>query len=405
MLCNDYFKYKMLETHEEAITNLSTRKTYKSPFTFCDKETFVGIEVEVEGVHTLSNLGKVDSTHYLWKNVEDNSLRNNGREFVSLPIRGDNISYALSLLHNNLHKSINCIGHEFSERTSVHVHVNCRTLTHEQINTLVLAYSLVEPVIYDFVGGGRDDNIFCVPLKDTGISKLLSEGFVADNGLLDYVTSWHKYAGLNLVPLRSYGTVEFRHMTGTCDVERLQVWIDMILSLRQFAIKTPFNTLKKLALELNTSSEYVQTLYAIFGNHASLLQNENTAQSMEKACCFVKDCFGHSENRLSFAEYVNSTIHKESPLLLACHKVGLISFRANKLDQLEEELARLKQGFALLKPDAPLYKDYQNAIKDTLLKIKMEKAQNEKIKSVPLQDRIRVFEGVINNPQWIAVGD
>jgi hypothetical protein len=179
----------------------------------------------------------------------------------------------------------------------------------------------------------------------------------------------------------------------------------MILSLRQYAIKTPFNTLKKLALELNTSSEYVQTLYAIFGNHAVILQNENTSQSMEKACCFVKDCFGHSENRVSFAEYVNSTVSKESPLLLACHKVGLISFRANKLEQLEEELVRLKRGFALLKPDAPLYKEYQNAIKDTLLKIKMEKAQNEKTTSVPLQAHFRVGDGLINNPQWIAVGD
>jgi hypothetical protein len=398
---SQYFPYKPLLTLDDVLTVNRARSSYKKgDFTFCDNETFVGIEVEVEGVHTNSHVGKVNSTHFLWNNTEDNSLRNNGREFVSLPVRGENISYALQLLSNTLHKSINCVGHEFSERTSVHVHVNCRDLTTEQLSTLVLAYSLVEPVMYDFVGGGRDDNIFCVPLKDTGIASTLADGYAHPHGLVDFISSWNKYAGLNLLPLRTYGTVEFRHMTGTCNIERLQMWIDMLLSLRQYAIKTPFNTLKKLALELNTSSEYVQTLYAIFGNHASMLQNDNTVINMEKACCFVKDCFGLVENRVAFDAHIKSNASRSSPIFVMCDSKGYISYKINRLDKLLLELEQLKSGLTKVRPDSEVYKDYQTAIKETLVKIQMEKLKNEKSESVSLQGGIRIGENPLPRFEW-----
>jgi hypothetical protein len=108
-------------------------KNYTSPCA-------VGLEVEVEGIDvpevTLSQI---------WKPVKDGSLKVKGIEYVSCPIRDDNITCALADLQNvwdNNKKSV------FSHRCSVHVHLDAHKLTYEQLLVVVGFYLSVERVLF-----------------------------------------------------------------------------------------------------------------------------------------------------------------------------------------------------------------------------------------------------------------
>lgn len=45
-----------------------------------------------------------------------------------------------------------------------------------------------------------------------------------------------KYAALNINPMRTLGTVEFRHMGGTTHMKEISDWINVILQLKKSSI-------------------------------------------------------------------------------------------------------------------------------------------------------------------------
>jgi hypothetical protein len=71
-------------------------------------------------------------------------------------------------------------------------------------------------------------------------------------GMLEYVTSFIKgglkdlmnlyrednirYAAMNLAAIKKYGSIEFRSMRGTMDVDILWQWINALMSIRTFAV-------------------------------------------------------------------------------------------------------------------------------------------------------------------------
>lgn len=50
---------------------------------------------------------------------------------------------------------------------------------------------------------------------------------------------WQKYTALNLLPITKYGTVEFRHMHGTNDFDKLCTWINSLSNLISVSYNTP----------------------------------------------------------------------------------------------------------------------------------------------------------------------
>jgi hypothetical protein len=288
--------------YDAHISQQMTRELYKPSFTFSCTDTHVGIEVEVEGILTRDRVGAIrdDSktiVGYLWSNTEDGSLRNNGREFVSIPVVGDGIVYAVDKLETYLNKNKSCVGHEFSERTSVHIHVNARDMTLEQLANFILLYTAVEPVLYNFCGGNRHKNIFCVPLnqtsEDLSLYSFYNKVKAQDraSSILDSLRHWKKYCGFNVRPLFSYGTIEFRHMVGTMNTEKLLIWIDMILKLKKYAMNSNFTSLYEELPLLNTTSEYSRLIYDIFGTYSEYLMFSNIQSRMEESVMFIKSCF------------------------------------------------------------------------------------------------------------------
>lgn len=198
-----------------------------------------GCEFEIEDIKSISSV--VDNCFII---EDDHSLRNKGKEFKTQPSDYENTLE----LFDTLHKGLALGPAPFSERTSIHVHVNVRELSIEQLRQLMLVYALFEPMFFDFVGETRQGNIFCVPLSYTYLPSMYK---LSPLSLVDS-NKWHKYTAFNMLPIRELGTVEFRHMYGTNDREVFNTWLTTLKELYCFIEDNPnFN----LVEQLNHTSE------------------------------------------------------------------------------------------------------------------------------------------------------
>ena len=184
-----------------------------------DITTFLaGIECEIESIHHVN----VDLAPYFHTEA-DGSLRNNGCEFISIPLERETLLDKFKNLHANI--VYNDKADAFSPRTSTHVHVNVRSFTEAQLKQLLLFYALFEEFFFSMVDPVRRDNIHCVPLNETMMAqRYRTTAFY----MIKY---WHKYTAFNMLPVTKQGTVEFRHLQGTDDEELLGRWLKTIENL------------------------------------------------------------------------------------------------------------------------------------------------------------------------------
>lgn len=224
-------------------------------------DLIMGIEIEIEDARRMHPIGPITVEN-------DNSLRNNGLEFITLPLFH---KHALAVL-KNFYQQNKVTEENYSERCSTHVHVNAGNLTLEQIGDLCLLYQVVEDLLFKFVGRYRSDNIFCVPWNEAGVSYMLVNNLRDKGTGHSVIAGWQKYTALNLLPLASKGSVEFRHMYGTCDTEKISQWLNLIGCMFEYIKQVPLEELKKLILNMNTISNYEGWLEQVFQQYTSLLR-------------------------------------------------------------------------------------------------------------------------------------
>lgn len=171
------------------------------------------MEIELES----NRYNDTNIAHYLrrvencaWQPSIEGSLRNGGFEVVfkkplPLPTALGVLSQVTELFEGAIP----------TFRAAVHCHLNVQDFTREDYLRSVLAYSMLEPLLFKSVGEGRDESIFCVPwTKSNGHVVALVEAYVRQ----DAHAWWHaihsapKYAGLNLSATSTFGSLEFRHM-------------------------------------------------------------------------------------------------------------------------------------------------------------------------------------------------
>lgn len=261
MKIRDFFKFKPLVLHSEAIEALTNQAPMATTFPILDKSCLVGIEVEVENVPYY-----LDHLSPMWKRVEDNSLRNDGWEYVSAPLKGGDIEYALRRLYSEL--KVHNPKYTFSGRTSIHVHMNARTMTCEQAAAMLLLYVVFEKTLFRFVGGNRDKNHHCVPLSETSLTQLM---VTILNGKLPPEVGWMKYTAVNVLPLSGKGTIEFRQLAGTDDVDRIMTWIHLLMCLKLYCYKRSYSEVVGEIASLNTKSHYLGFANTVFGDYTKQL--------------------------------------------------------------------------------------------------------------------------------------
>ena len=246
----------------QLVRSLATHKNFEKTlpprqYNMVVDDELLGIEIEVEGIRY------PEVFQYYWKHKTDGSLRNYGAEYASIPLRADQVEYALNHWNEHIVKNNQPI---FSQRTSTHIHLNVRDMTWEEIENLILLYMIFERHFFLQTNQDREHSIFCVPLYKTDKAGQLHP--------IEYCSgNWNKYAALNLSTILGgespmFGTIEFRHMHGTSNPAVLIPWINNILRLKVQALSMPPGTVRKLLETMNTTSEYLGLYTQTFGEQA-----------------------------------------------------------------------------------------------------------------------------------------
>lgn len=229
------------------------RNNKATPRDCADPSLLYGLELEIENVPNWDEM----LVHGM-RSVEDGSLRNDGREFLTSP---STFSVQRHILERFFDKN-KLTDKNYSERCSIHVHANCQDLTREQLGALCMLYQVYERLLFNFVGDDRDKNIFCIPWDQTTLTYNVVNNIEKDS--FGSLKQWQKYTALNLLPLFSLGTVEFRHMSGTNDLEKISIWLNLIGGLFQYARKNSIGDIKEQLLTLNTTSQYDDLTHRVF---------------------------------------------------------------------------------------------------------------------------------------------
>jgi hypothetical protein len=196
---------------------------------------YVGVELEVENCSPSQQQRLLDTSHY-WEIKEDHSLRD-GVEFVlAQPLMGEQLSESLVQFSNSVTR------YSVGPRTSTHVHLNMRqdTDTLESLRNLCLLYFMYEDAFFALSDRSRKWCSYCHPFEESPPEPLLAvlRGHNIDAvsaSLSDSYQNSNRYYGLNLYALQRYGTIEFRHMPGTRDIDKLRVWIRLLMELKKAA--------------------------------------------------------------------------------------------------------------------------------------------------------------------------
>lgn len=223
-------------------------------YTFVNPDLIVGLELEIE------NWPYFDAAFRGFTFHSDGSLRGASTEAVTRPMYSKYVPEKLE----SFFKKFGVTEENYSERCSVHVHVNCQNLAVEQVAAICLLYQVTERVLFSFIGNERDTNIFCVPWSQCNLSSRMLGRLLQDANYT--VRGWQKYTALNLLPLRDRGTIEFRHMEGTCDVKRITTWLNIIGSIVKYATSRHIDDIRSQIASLNTNSNYEMFIYSVFGD-------------------------------------------------------------------------------------------------------------------------------------------
>lgn len=231
------------------------RQPHVLPFTSesecLNPDLVVGMELEIEQCNRIGREVSVGSIEKLGYQVTtDGSLRGTAYEFISRPMLTKHMLASLE----EFFKITKFTEVNYSDRCSVHVHVNCTDMSLEQVSSLALLYQLLEEVLFEFVGQNRDSNIYCIPWNQCRNHHKLVDNFLKSP--TELLRGWNKYTALNLIPLSTLGTVEFRQMHGTADMKKLTTWLNIIGGMFKYVKTVELKDLIGTIKELNTSSHY-----------------------------------------------------------------------------------------------------------------------------------------------------
>lgn len=204
-----------------------------APSTLVLPNAKVGVEVEVE------NCAGVPPTNS-WESVVDNSLRNNGMEFIT---RGGLVGVQLELAIEEICELAKEYGwSEGMPRAGIHIHLDCTDfdMARGELARFMVFYLLLEHALFRWAGNWRRNCGFCGAWSEykgsyDTLGKIMfdTEGKVLTKLLKSGGLS--KYQAVNILPLHSLGTIEMRHLPTTFDKNRILTWINMILQIKKAA--------------------------------------------------------------------------------------------------------------------------------------------------------------------------
>lgn len=184
----------------------------------------VGIEIEVEGASLPKN--NEDLRPY-WGYHIDHSLRgeDNAEYVLNKPILFSEVPKALDDLWKVFEKSNARL--DESNRTSIHVHLNCQSFHLNRVAAFSALWFCVEEILTEFCGSHRVGNLFCLRGKDAPAIVTSLKKFLKNDGRTELRDGLH-YAGFNTNALYKFGSIEIRTMRGVRDKKVIQDWVSIL---------------------------------------------------------------------------------------------------------------------------------------------------------------------------------
>jgi hypothetical protein len=200
------------------------------------QEGEVGIEIELEG-------SKLPTDGFgSWRAERDGSLRGESVELVlKHPCPREKVSVRLDSM---LHK-LEALGSEIhaTDRAGIHAHINIQELTEVQLVNFICLYLTYENMLVEWCGNKRVGNLFCLRTCDaSGYLDVLRKAVSTGSWTLLY-TDQVRYASMNLKAVCQYGSLEFRAMRSTVDIQDIETWVKLLLCLKD-AAKTFINPIQ-----------------------------------------------------------------------------------------------------------------------------------------------------------------
>jgi hypothetical protein len=189
-----------------------------------------GVEIEVEGKHLPDD---VDG----WTREVDGSLKAaEAAEYVMpRPLNMAGVNDALDTLNNAFKDNKSVI--DESIRAGVHVHMNVQQWTSLQMFTFATVYFIVEDLLVKWCGENREGNLFCLRSSDAENILFLLHKTVDERNLKYLNDEDFRYCSLNFCSLSKYGSLEFRSMRSTPNLDLIRTWVAMLAELRDNALK------------------------------------------------------------------------------------------------------------------------------------------------------------------------
>lgn len=254
-----------MTTLGEVYTHYQKLKQYSGllgRFPMHNGNRYFGIEIEMENIH------KHDDMPGSFQYHKDHSLKVNGAEYVTVPIQCKFLEVELSRLFS-AHPDAN-----FSSRCSVHYHMNVRDMKLEHLKKFIILYLLCERQIYKF-SGDRWDNIFCVPAQYYMSHLILNHNWTDWEPI-----SWGKYTGMNLLPMETYGTIEFRMSKGTKDIKNILTMINIFSCLKSASMNLEYVDIKEAVQSHDVRTFLERNVFKSFWDLSIYNQSEFTQGNM-----------------------------------------------------------------------------------------------------------------------------
>lgn len=199
----------------------------------------VGLELEIEGRNLpndpiLAGLTSSKSGRS-WLSITDGSLRGGGREFVlDGPIYTSELRQMIDGLYERIANNRGLIDN--SNRCSTHVHVNVSDLKVNQINSAIALWVTFQTALIRWHGIERVSNHFCLSTRDEesmieAWADFLINGQHPQRGYRDNV----KYTALNIIPIWSQGSLEFRAGGPPDDKDKVVWWAKICNAIVRYA--------------------------------------------------------------------------------------------------------------------------------------------------------------------------
>lgn len=225
-----------------------------------------GVELEVLRAHSVTALrdtanmltaagipcelvpyGGAHRVHSTWKVTHDGSVggpQHSGMEVVSPPLHGPEGLEEACRVADLLKRS----GHSVNKSCGMHVHVHVAPLTQSAKNRLAVDYARQEKIIDSLlppsrrgakaangyactVANVKTEDIMRVTTATQLATVMANGGMVRTGRRTRRRFNSTKYVKLNFTPHYTYGTVEFRHHSGTVESQKVRQWVKFCLRM------------------------------------------------------------------------------------------------------------------------------------------------------------------------------